>query len=265
MEIHQLDAMNNLLNLQHKKGLIIGIANASSIAYGCATACQSAGATLAITYMNDKAKPHVMPLAQALKAPIILPLDVQDDEQMHAVFDTIAAQFGQLDFLLHSIAFAPKEDLHGRVVDCSLDGFLTATDISCHSFIRMAKLAEPLMTQGGSLLTVSYYGAQKVVHHYNMMGPVKAMLESAVRYMAAELGPKRIRVNAISPGAIATRAASGIDHFDELMAQSTAKAPLHRQIDLQDVGHMAAFLVSDLAKNITGGIHYIDAGYEVMD
>ena len=257
--------MAGLLSLEGKKGLIVGIANGSSIAYGCAQVCRAAGATLAITYMNDKAKPHVLPLAQALSAPIILPLDVQNDAQMRAVFDAVAAQFGRLDFLLHSIAFAPKDDLHGRVVDCSLDGFLKATDISCHSFIRMAKLAEPLMTQGGSLLTVSYYGAQKVVKHYNMMGPVKATLESAVRYMAAELGTKHIRVNAISPGTMNTRAASGIEHFDELMAQSEEKSPLHCQIDLNDVGNIAAFLVSDLAKNITGGVHYIDAGYEVMD
>jgi enoyl-[acyl-carrier protein] reductase I len=166
---------------------------------------------------------------------------------------------------VHSIAYAPKADLQGRVTDCSLAGFQMAMDISCHSFIRMGKRAEKLMTSGGHLLTVTYYGSTKVVEHYNIMGPVKAALESTVRYMAAELGEQNIRVNAISPGAMMTRAASGIEGFDQLLQQSAIKSPLQRRVDLNDVGNMAAFLVSDLAKNITGGIHYIDAGYETVD
>lgn len=253
------------LDLKGRKGLIVGIANEKSIAYGCARVFRKAGAELAVTYLRDKAEPYVRPLAEKLDAQVILPLDVQDDIQMQALFSAIDKQWGKLDFLLHSIAFAPKADLQGRVTDCSKEGFLKAMDISCHSFMRMAKLAKPLMKDGGSLLTVSYMGGQEVVEHYGLMGPVKAALESAVRYMAAELGQKNIRVNALSPGAISTRAASGIAGFDGILKASQAKAPLHRIIDLNDIGHMAAFLVSDLSKNITGGVHVIDAGYEVMD
>lgn len=257
--------MSAILHLNGKKGLIVGIANEQSIAYGCARIFRQAGAELAITYLNEKAEKYVRPLAEQLDASVILPCDIQNNEQLQAIFDTITKQWGRLDFLLHSIAYAPKADLHGRVTDCSLDGFLKAMDISCHSFIRMAQLAEPLMKEGGSLLTVSYMGSNEVVEHYGLMGPVKAALESTTRYLAAELGEKSIRVNAISPGAIATRAASGIACFDTLLKTSEAKAPLHSAIDLNDVGHMAAFLVSDLAKSITGGIHVIDAGYEMMD
>ncbi|MDX2094455.1 MAG: enoyl-ACP reductase FabI [Alphaproteobacteria bacterium] len=257
--------MTAILDLQGKKGLVVGIANAQSIAYGCARVFQQAGAALAVTYLNEKAEPHVRPLAEELAAPMILPCDVRDAAQLGAVFEAIGQQWGRLDFLLHSIAFAPKEDLQGRVTDCSSQGFLTAMDISCHSFIRMARCAEPLMTEGGSLLTVSYMGAAQVVNHYGLMGPVKAALESSVRYLAAELGEKNIRVNALSPGALKTRAASGIAHFDELLEAAALKTPLHRRIAIEDVGAMAAFLVSDLAKNITGGVHLIDGGYEVMD
>lgn len=257
--------MTAILDLAGKKGLVVGIANEHSIAYGCARIFHQAGAELAITYLNDKAEPYVRPLAEQLAAPIIMPCDVQDDVQMHAVFESIRQQWGALDFLLHSIAFAPKTDLHGRVTDCSKEGFLMAMDISCHSFIRMAKLAEPLMTNGGSLLTVTYMGSEQVVDHYGLMGPVKAALESVVRYLAVDLGNKHIRVNALSPSAMKTRAASGIAHFDEMLEAVSNKAPLHRSVDLNDVGNMAAFLVSDLAKNITGGVHMIDGGYEVRD
>jgi enoyl-[acyl-carrier protein] reductase I len=257
--------MTAILDLNGKKGLIVGIANANSIAYGCARIFRQAGAELAITYLNDKAESYVRPLAETLAATMIMPCDVQDDAQMHAVFETIQQQWGALDFLLHSIAFAPKDDLHGRVTDCSKEGFLMAMDISCHSFIRMAKRAEPLMTNGGSLLTVTYMGAAQVVDHYGLMGPVKAALESVVRYLAVDLGDKHIRVNALSPSAMKTRAASGIAHFDDILEATAMKTPLHRSVDLNDIGNMAAFLVSDLAKNITGGVHMIDGGYEVMD
>ncbi len=257
--------MSALLDLSGKKGLVVGIANEQSIAYGCARVFRQAGAELAVTYLNAKSEPHVRPLAEKLGVPIILPLDVQDDTQMQAVFAAIGERWGKLDFLLHSIAFAPKADLQGRITDCSKEGFGKAMDISCHSFMRMAKLAEPLMKNGGSLLTVSYMGGTEVVEHYGLMGPVKAALESTTRYLAAELGQKNIRVNALSPGAIATRAASGITGFDDILKTSQAKAPLHRMIDLNDIGNMAAFLVSDLSKNITGGVHVIDAGYEVVD
>lgn len=248
------------LDLSGKRGLIVGIANEQSIAYGCAVAMQAAGAELAITYLNAKAEPHVRPLAEALRAPLILPCDVREPGQLEAVFAAIERDWGRLDFVLHSIAFAPREDLHGRVVDASAAGFAQAMDVSCHSFLRMAKLAEPLMREGGTLLTVSFYGSSRVVEHYNLMGPVKAALESAVRYVAAELGPKGIRAHAISPGPIRTRAASGIDRFDELLADAAARVPARQLADIADVGQLARYLVSDAAKRITGTVIPVDGG-----
>jgi enoyl-[acyl-carrier protein] reductase I len=250
--------------LDGKKGLIVGIANEHSLAYGCARHMHAAGADLAITFLNAKAEPHVCPLAQALQSEIVLPCDVTVPGQIDAVFERIAKQWGRLDFLLHSIAYAKAEDLHGRIVDCSAEGFAFAMQVSVHSFLRMAKLAEPLMAGGGCLLAMSYYGADKAVPHYNVMGPVKAALEATVRYMAVELGDKHIRVNALSPGPVATRAASGIDHFDELLQRAAARAPEHMLVSLDDVGAYAAFLVSDAAKAITGTIAYVDAGYHVV-
>jgi enoyl-[acyl-carrier protein] reductase I len=194
-----------------------------------------------------------------------MPLNLQVEGQLEAVFDAIKEKWGKLDIGLHSIAFAPKEDLQGRVVDCSKAGFLLAMDVSCWSFIRMAKLAEPLMVNGVTLSTMTYYGSQMVVEHYNMMGPVKAALESAARYLAAELGPKGIRVHAISPGPLKTRAASGITDFDELIAKAEAKAPAHRLVSIDDVGVAVAFLAMDGAKLITGETFYIDGGYHVID
>lgn len=257
--------MSALLELNGKRGLIVGIANDKSIAWGCARVLHQAGAELAITYLNSKAEPYVRPLAEQVKSPVILPCDVTAEGQLEAVFEAIAQEWGKLDFLIHSIAFAPLADLHGRVVDCSPQGFLQAMQVSCHSFLQMAKLAEPLMAKGGSLITMSYYGAEKVVPNYNIMGVVKAALEASVRYMAVELGVKNIRVNAISPGPIATRAASGIAQFETLLQAASGKAPLRHLVDIEDVGNMTAFLVSDLAKNITGGIHYVDCGYEIVD
>ncbi len=253
-----------MFTLEGKKGLVVGIANEHSIAAGCARSFREAGADLAVTYLNDKARPYVEPVARDLEAPILMPLDVEDGEQLDALFEAIRKRFGRLDFLLHSIAYAPIGDLHGRVVDCTREGFGRSMDISCHSFIRMAKRAEPLMTGGGCLLTVSYYGAEKVVDHYNIMGPVKAALEATVRYLAAELGPDGIRVNALSPGPLMTRAASGIKYFDELIDEARERAPQRRLVTIEDVGAMAAGLVSDAAKNVTGNISYVDAGYHVM-
>lgn len=250
--------------LEGKKGLVVGVANENSIAAGCANAFHEAGAALAVTYLSDKAKPHVEPVARTAAADIFLPLDVAIDGQLEAVFAEIESRWGRLDFLLHSIAYCPKEDLRGRVVDCSRDGFAQAMDVSVHSFIRMARLAEPLMADGGSLLTVSYYGAEKVVDHYNVMGPVKAALESVTRYMAAELGPKGIRVNALSPGPIATRAASGIAHFDALIDEARSRAPNKRLVTVEEVGALATFLVSGNARSVTGNVAYVDAGYHVM-
>jgi enoyl-[acyl-carrier protein] reductase I len=251
--------------LEGKKGLIIGIANENSIAWGCAKAFRALGAELAVTYLNEKTKKYVAPLADALEAPIVMPLDVKEPGQMEAVFKRIDEEWGELDFAVHSIAFSPKEALHGRVVDVSRDGFLTTMDISCWTFIRMAHLAEPLMKKGGALFTMTYYGSQMVVKNYNIMGVAKAALESAVRYIAAELGPKGIRVHAISPGPLATRAASGIPEFDSLLDRARAKAPAKSLVSIDDVGAATAFLAHDAARLITGETLYIDGGYHIMD
>ncbi len=256
--------MNDMFSLKGKKGLVVGIANDQSIAYGCAAALRTQGADLAITYLNEKSEKFVRPLAEHLGAEIIVPCDVRIEGQMEAMFQTITQRWGKLDFLLHSIAFAPKDDLHGRTVDCSSAGFAMAMDVSCHSFIRMAKLAEPLMPDGGSLMTVSYYGGRKVVEHYNMMGPVKAALEMSVKYLASELGPKGIRVNAISPGPLRTRAASGIDRFDELLEKAAERAPEHQLVGIEDCGAVAAFLAGNGAKTITGTTLFVDGGYHIV-
>ena len=253
-----------MFTLNGKKGLVVGIANEQSIAYGCAKAFRAAGAELAITYLNAKAEPHVRPLAENLGYGLMLPLNVEEPGQLEAVFESITEKWGRLDFLVHSIAFAPKDDLHGRVVDCSRDGFLRAIDVSCHSFVRMAKLAEPLMKGSGCLLTMSYMGSEEVVEHYNLMGPVKSALESCSRYLAAELGPEGIRVHAISPGPLKTRAASGIDHFEELMQTAERRAPLRHLVSIEDIGNLAAFLVSDAAASITGGTVHVDGGFHIM-
>lgn len=250
--------------LNGKKGLIVGIANEHSIAAGCAKAFHEADAKLAVTYLSEKAKPFVEPIAKDIEADLFLPLDVADDEQMDALFQAIEQKWGKLDFLLHSIAFCPKDDLHGRVTDCSRDGFTKAMDISVHSFIRMAKRAEPLMKDGGTLLTVTYHGAEKVVDHYNIMGPVKAALEATTQYLSVELGQKNIRVNALSPGPLHTRAASGIDHFDELVDDAKERAPLHRLVTIEEVGAMASYLVSDGGRSVSGNIAFIDAGHHVV-
>jgi enoyl-[acyl-carrier protein] reductase I len=251
--------------LRGKKALVTGIANDQSIAWGCAKAFRAFGAELAITYLNDKARPHVEPLAKQVDASLLMPLDLQQEKQLEAVFDNIAKEWGKLDLCLHSIAFAPKQDLQGRVVDCSKDGFLLAMEISCWSFIRMAKLCEPLMKSGGVIYTMTYYGSQVVIEHYNLMGPVKAALESATRYLAAELGPKGIRVHAVSPGPLKTRAASGISDFEKLVQKAQAKAPTRSLVSIEDVGAAVAFLGMDGAKLITGETLYIDGGYHIMD
>jgi enoyl-[acyl-carrier protein] reductase I len=251
--------------LEGKRGLVVGIANDQSIAWGCARAFRALGAELAVTYLNDKARPYVEPLAEALEAPIFMPLDVAIQGQLEEVFDRIAEQWGELDFVVHSIAFSPKDTLQGRVTDVPRDGFLKTMDISCWSFIRMAHLAEPLMKRGGSLFTMTYYGSQMVVKNYNVMGVAKAALESAVRYIAAELGPKGIRVHAISPGPLATRAASGIPEFDELLDKAQETAPTRSLVSIDDVGMATAFLAHDAARLITGDTIYIDGGYHIID
>jgi len=250
--------------LSNAKALIVGVANEHSIAYGCAKAFQELGADLAITYLNDKAKRFVEPLAEDLGASLLLPLDVSEEGQLDAVFEQIESQWGRLDMLVHSIAFAPREDLHGGIKDCSAEGFAKAMDISCHSFIRMARLAEPLMTDGGSMFAMSYHGANKVVPNYNVMGPVKAALESACRYLAYELGPKGIRVHAISPGPLKTRAASGLKDFDLLLNEAVERSPVGELVDIMDVGFHCAFLATPFGRRVTGGVVYVDGGVNIM-
>jgi enoyl-[acyl-carrier protein] reductase I len=257
--------LNALKLLKGKKALVTGVANDQSIAWGCAQAFRGFGAEIAMTYLNDKAKPHVEPLASQVEAPLLMPLDLRREGDLEAVFERIEREWGRLDLCLHSIAFAPTKDLQGRVVDCSKEGFLTAMEISCWSFIRMAKLAEPLMKSGGALFTMTYYGSQMVVDHYNLMGPVKAALEATTRYLAAELGPKGIRVHAISPGPLKTRAASGITAFDELLQKAQSKAPARSLVSIEDVGAAVAFLGMDATKLITGETLYIDGGYHIID
>ncbi|SIT06869.1 enoyl-ACP reductase FabI [Achromobacter sp. MFA1 R4] len=257
--------MSAHLPLAGKRGLVTGIANADSIAWGCAKAFRAMGAELAVTYLNDKALPHVAPLAQQVGAPLLMPMNLLNDGELEAVFDRITADWGALDFVLHSVAYAPRDDLHGRVTDCSRAGFLQAMDVSCWSFIRMAHLAEPLMARGGTLFCMSYYGSQMVVEHYNMMGPVKAALESATRYLAAELGPQGIRVHAISPGPLKTRAASGIAEFDTMLDRAQAKAPARSLVSIDDVGEATAWLATDAARLMTGQTLYIDGGYHIID
>jgi enoyl-[acyl-carrier protein] reductase I len=250
--------------LAGQKTLVVGVANEHSIAYGCAKAFRTAGSDLAITWLNEKARPHVEPLAQELGAELTSALDVSVPGQLEAVFDLVRQRWGRLDNVVHSIAFAPKEDLQGGLLDCSASGFATAMDISCHSFIRMAKLAAPLMTKGGTLFAMSYYGASRVVPNYNVMGPVKAALEAACRYLAYELGPSDIRVHAISPGPLKTRAASGLKDFDTMLNEAAEKSPLGELVDVMDVGYACAYLASDFARRITGGTIYVDGGANVV-
>ena len=246
------------------KALVVGIANEHSIAYGCAKAFRTAGADLAVTWLNDKAKPYVEPLARDLEASIAVPLDVSVSGQLETVFETIGKQWGKLDILVHSIAFAPKEDLQGGLLNCSAAGFATAMDVSCHSFIRMARLAAPLMREGGTMFAMSYYGANRVVPNYNVMGPVKAALEATCRYLAYELGTAGIRVHAISPGPLKTRAASGLKDFGLLLNEAAQKAPLGELVDIMDVGFACAYLATPFARRITGGTVYVDGGANIV-
>ena len=250
--------------LKGAKALVVGVANEHSIAYGCAKAFRELGADLAITYLNEKAKRFVEPLAKELEAPIFAPLDVSKPGELESVFDTIKSQWGRLDILVHSIAFAPKEDLQGGLINCSAAGFSTAMDVSCHSFVRMARLAAPLMKNGGTMFAMSYHGADKVVPTYSVMGPVKAALEASCRYLAYELGPQRIRVHAISPGPLKTRAASGLKDFDLLLNEAAQRAPIGELVDIMDVGFTCAFLATPYARRLSGETLYVDGGVNIM-
>ena len=250
--------------LRGKKALVVGIANENSIAYGCAKAFRELDADLAITYLNEKSKRFVEPLAKELAAPIFMPLDVGQPGELETLFEQITKQWGHLDILVHSIAFAPKDDLQGGLLNCSAAGFAQAMDISCHSFIRMAKLAAPLMTDGGTMFAMSYHGANEVAPNYNVMGPVKAALECACRYLAYELGPQGIRVHPISPGPLKTRAASGLKDFDLLLNEAAQRAPLGELVDIMDVGFTCAFLATPYARRLTGSTVYVDGGVNIM-
>ena len=250
--------------LAGKKALVLGVANEASIAYGCAKAFRSVGADLAISWLNGKARRWVEPLAQELEASITGELDVAVPGQLEALFDQIRAKWGRLDILVHSIAFAPKEDLQGGLLNCSAEGFAKAMDISCHSFIRMAKLAAPLMTEGGSMFAMSYLGANRVVANYNVMGPVKAALEAVCRYLAYELGPQGVRVHAISPGPLKTRAASGLKDFETMLNEAARKAPLGELVDIMDVGYTCAYLATPFARRVTGELVYVDGGANLI-
>lgn len=249
--------------LDSKVALVVGVANTHSIATGVAQAFSAAGAEIALTYVNEKARPYVQPVAEKVNSALLLPLDVEVEGEMEAVFAAIKARWGRLDILVHSIAFCPADDLHGRVTDCSRAGFARAMDISVHSLIRMARLAEPLMDHGGTILTMSYYGSEKVVDHYNIMGPVKAALEGTMRSLAVELGPRQIRVNALSPGPLQTRAGSGIAHFDELIDAARQDTPDHILVTIEDVGNQAVMLASDASQRISGSVIYVDGGLHV--
>jgi enoyl-[acyl-carrier protein] reductase I len=251
--------MNQLLNLSGKKGLILGVANDQSIAWGCALMAKQLGADVMVTCLNEKARGYVEPLTRAEQIDLEI-CNVEDPGALEALVNTAVKKFGQLDFVIHSIAWAPLEDLHGRVVDSSSMGFARAMEVSCHSFATLAKLCAPYMPRGGALLTMTYLGADEAVPHYGLMGPVKAALESLVRYMAVELGGNGIRVHAVSPGPILTRAASGIDHFDELMREAAQKSPLGRPVRLDEIASLSTFLCSDAASGMTGQTIYVDGG-----
>jgi enoyl-[acyl-carrier protein] reductase I len=250
--------------LDGMRALVVGIANEHSIAYGCARAFRELGADLAITYVDERARPYVEPLADELKVSVFMPLNVSTRGELQAVFDALGQRWGRLDIMVHSVAFAPKEDLQGGLLDCSAEGFAQAMDVSCHSFVRMARLAAPLMTDGGTMFAMSYHGAQKVVPNYNVMGPVKAALEAACRYLAYELGSRRIRVHAISPGPLKTRAASGLKDFGLLLNEAGQRSPLGDLVDIADVGFACAYLATPYARRITGTTLYVDGGVNIM-
>jgi enoyl-[acyl-carrier protein] reductase I len=252
------------LPLAGKKGLITGVANDKSIAYAVAKAVRALGADIALTYQNEKTAKYTQPLADALGARLFEKLDVTQPGSLEEVIAKCGAEFGQIDFAVHSMAFCDAEDLHGRVIDTSEAGFDAAMNISCHSFLRMAKALEPLMTEGGALVTMSYLGAERVVRNYGVMGIIKAALESAVRYMAYDLGPKGIRVFAVSPGPIMTRAASGIANFDKLLEADAVKAPLGHTVTIDEVGALTAFLCTPGSSGMTGQTIYVDAGAHIV-
>ena len=247
-----------------KRGLIMGVANDRSIAWGIAKAVHAHGARLGFTYQGEALEKRVRPLAETVGSSMVLPCDVTDEASIDAVFETVRAEWGGLDFVVHAIAYADKEELKGLYLDTSRAGFLKAMDISCYSFTAVAQRAVPLMSSGGSLLTLSYYGAEQVMPHYNVMGVAKAALEASVRYLAADLGTRSIRVNAISAGPIKTLAASGIGDFRFILRWNELNAPLKRNVTIDEVGGAGLYLLSDLSSGVTGEVHHVDSGYHTV-
>jgi enoyl-[acyl-carrier protein] reductase I len=257
-----MNANNSLL--AGKRGLIMGVANDKSIAWGISKAAREAGAELAFTYLGEALQKRVQPLAQSVGSSLVLPCDVNEDPSLDSVFAAIGREWGRLDFVVHAVAYSDKEELKGQYVTTSRRNFLQTLDVSCYSFTAVAERARHLMTQGGSLLTLSYFGAERVMPHYNVMGVAKAALECSVRYLAADLGASRIRVNAISAGPIKTLAASGIGDFRQILRWNELNSPLVRNISIEDVGGAGLYLLSDLSAGVTGEIHYVDGGYNIV-
>ncbi|MDP6686822.1 MAG: enoyl-ACP reductase [Acidobacteriota bacterium] len=247
--------------LAGKKGLVVGVANERSIAWGLARRAASAGAELAFTYQGEALLKRVQPLAESVGSNLLVPMDVTDEAQVDAAFDAVGKAFGSLDFLVHSIAFADREDLKGRTLDTSRDGFLMAMEISVYSLLHLVRKVEPMMNEGGSIVTMTYYGSMKTVPNYNVMGITKASLEASVRYLAGDLGEKNIRINAISAGPIKTLAASGVSGLRSMFSQLAERSPLRRNVDIDDVGSAGLYLLSELSKGVTGEVHYVDAGF----
>ncbi len=250
--------------LEGKYGLIMGVANDRSIAWGIAQQAAKHGATMAFTYQGEALEKRVRPLAESVQSPLVLSCDVTDEASLDGVFDEIKKTWGRLDFVVHAIAFSDKEELKGRYVETSRANFLRSLDISCFSFTDVCRRAEPLMTDGGSLVTLSYLGAERVVPHYNVMGVAKAALETSVRYLAVDMGAKNIRVNAISAGPIKTLAASGIGDFRYILKWNELNAPMDRVVTIEDVGKSGLYFISDLSSGVTGEVHHVDCGYHVV-
>lgn len=247
-----------------KRGLIMGVANDRSIAWGIASACAAQGAELAFTFQGEALARRVKPLAESVHSKLVLPCDVTDEASMDSVFETLGEAWGKLDFLVHAIAFSDKSELDGLYLDTTRDNFLKTMDISCYSFTAVTQRAAPLMAEGGSLLTLTYYGAERVMPHYNVMGVAKAALEASVRYLAVDLGGRGIRVNAISAGPIKTLAASGIGDFRYILKWNELNAPLKRNVTTDEVGRSGLYLMSDLGSGVTGEVHHVDCGYHTV-
>ncbi len=247
-----------------KRGLIMGVANDRSIAWGIAKAAQSHGAELAFTYQGEALEKRVRPLAESIGCDLLLPCDVTDEASLDAAFATLSEKWGRLDFIVHAIAYSDKDELKGRYLDTSADNFNRTMFVSCYSFTAVARRAAPLMTEGGSMLTLTYFGAERVMPHYNVMGVAKAALEASVRYLAVDLGAQNVRVNAMSAGPIKTLAASGIGDFRYILKWNQYNAPLKRNVTLEDIGGAGVYLLSDLSTGVSGEVHHVDCGYHVV-